>query len=438
MKTSAAVIAARLAAGHFARASTTSPITSFAYAPRFAACASIPGDRSMPVRTAPESASAAPTSPVPQPRSSTARDTRGERARADVERARTLDPGLQPVAVHLDHLRLDVRGDQLARRADRDHAALVDDQQARAKAFCFLHEVGGEDERLALGAQAPQALPDQVPCLRVEAGGRLVHEDDVRVVDQRARERETALHAARERVQLGVLAPLQARELHQARNTARDLRGRQAEIAPIDDEILGAGEVRIEVVELRHHARAAARLGRLRRHRVAEQPHGAAIGRSEPERDLQRGGLAGAVGTEGLLVASLPEAEPSLTLTVRPGALAALARGVDHALREVDVAGNARLATEVLFLARHLRWEAEEDLSRVFGDALAHRMVGDARRLAQGLAEAGCRVAGTLIDYAVEERRLAVRREEHDALARDNARLRDALERLEKRVERLS
>lgn len=145
-----------------------------------------------------------------------------------------------------------------------------------------------------------------------------------------------------------------------------------------------------------------------------------------------------AIAADGLLAASTPDAEPTLTLTVRPGAVAALARGVDHALREVDVAGNARLATEVLFLARHLRWEAEEDLSRVFGDALAHRMVGDARRLALGLAEAGRRVAGTLVDYAIEERRLAVRREEHDALARDNARLRDALERLEKRVERLS
>ena len=145
-----------------------------------------------------------------------------------------------------------------------------------------------------------------------------------------------------------------------------------------------------------------------------------------------------AITADGLFGPSAPDAEPSLTLTVRTGAVAALARGVDHALREVDVAGNARLATEVLFLARHLRWEAEEDLSRVFGDALAHRMVGDARRLVQGLAEGGRRVAGTLLDYAVEERRLAVRRDEHDALARDNARLRDALERLEKRLERLS
>lgn len=140
----------------------------------------------------------------------------------------------------------------------------------------------------------------------------------------------------------------------------------------------------------------------------------------------------------GTVQAAGPDGAASLVLAARPGVLAAAARGLEHALREVDVSGNARLATEVLFVARHLRWEAEEDLSRVVGDVLAHRLVGGARGLAAGLADAGRRVAGTLADHAFEERRLAVRREEHDALARDNARLRDALERLEKRIERLS
>ena len=145
-----------------------------------------------------------------------------------------------------------------------------------------------------------------------------------------------------------------------------------------------------------------------------------------------------AIDAGGLLQAAPPEAEPSLTLTVRPGVLAALARGTEHAMREIDVAGNARLAAEVLFLARHLRWDAEEDLARVVGDVLAHRMTSDARRLARGLGEAARRLTGALLEDAIEERRLIVRRAEHDAFARDNARLRDALDRLEKRLERLA
>lgn len=129
-----------------------------------------------------------------------------------------------------------------------------------------------------------------------------------------------------------------------------------------------------------------------------------------------------------------PGAQASLALTIGPGAVFALPRGADHVLREVEVSGNARLANEVLFLARHLRWDIEEDLARVLGDALAHRLVGDAGRFAAAVADSAGRVAGALMDYAVEERGLVTRRDEYQALAAANARLHEAIERLEKRI----
>ena len=145
-----------------------------------------------------------------------------------------------------------------------------------------------------------------------------------------------------------------------------------------------------------------------------------------------------AIAPGGTTLPPASDASPSLTLSMKPGALFALSRGVDHAMREVEVAGNAQLANEILFLARHLRWDLEEDLSRVFGDVAAHRMVDGGTRFAAAAADAGRRVAAAVLDYAIEERRLAVRRDEHEELARENARLRDAVERLEKRIERLS
>lgn len=143
------------------------------------------------------------------------------------------------------------------------------------------------------------------------------------------------------------------------------------------------------------------------------------------------------IASDGTLSRAATALVASLTLTVRPGAVAALTRGAEHAMREVDVSGNARLATEVLFLARHLRWDVEEDLSRVLGDALAHRVVREARGLSLAVSDAARRLADAAMEYAVEERDLVVRRDEHDTLARGNARLRDAIERLEKRIERL-
>ena len=130
-------------------------------------------------------------------------------------------------------------------------------------------------------------------------------------------------------------------------------------------------------------------------------------------------------------------AEPSLTMTLKPELLAALARGEEHALRAVDVQGNGRLAAEVLVLARHLRWDVEEDLSRFFGDVVAHRIAGAARAFAAWHVDAAQRLGGALVDYATDEKPLLVRRSELDALADPVARLRDAIARLDKRIETL-
>jgi len=128
---------------------------------------------------------------------------------------------------------------------------------------------------------------------------------------------------------------------------------------------------------------------------------------------------------------------PSLTLQIGPGALFALARGEEEFLRAVQMSGNARLAQEVASLARHLRWDVEEELSRLVGDVAAHRIAGAARDFAAWQVDAVRRIATSAADFLAEETRLLVRREEQVSHARSVAELRDALARLEKRIERL-
>lgn len=144
------------------------------------------------------------------------------------------------------------------------------------------------------------------------------------------------------------------------------------------------------------------------------------------------------IATDGRLGAALPAAEPSLTVTLRPAALGAALKGEDHLLRSIDVAGNAKLAAEVMFLARHLRWDIEEDLAKIVGDVAAHRLAGLARDAAAWHADAVQRIAGSVLEYAVEEKRMLVKRPALDAFCTTLARLRDGIERLEKRVERLA
>ncbi len=148
------------------------------------------------------------------------------------------------------------------------------------------------------GEQLLQPFPDHVPRLRVEARGRLVHEDQVRVVHQRAGERQAALHAARQFPDTRVLLVREVRELEQPRNAREHFRVRQPEVAAVHDEVLGHGEVRIEVVHLRHDADADARAPGVARHRLSDQHDLAGIGLGEAEATAQGRRLAGAVRAE--------------------------------------------------------------------------------------------------------------------------------------------
>jgi ubiquinone biosynthesis protein UbiJ len=144
------------------------------------------------------------------------------------------------------------------------------------------------------------------------------------------------------------------------------------------------------------------------------------------------------VTARGLLEPAPPGVQPSLVLSLGPATLAAVARGEEHFLRAAELEGDARFAAEVLHLVRHLRWDFEEDLARLVGDVAAHRMADLMRRAADASLDAGRRLGQGFMEYAVEEAGLLVPRAEYEQHAAALARLRDALERLEKRIERLA
>jgi len=131
------------------------------------------------------------------------------------------------------------------------------------------------------------------------------------------------------------------------------------------------------------------------------------------------------------------QADSSLVITLGPGAFAAALKGEEHLLRAIQVEGNARLASEVMFLFRHLRWDAEEELAKLFGDAAGHRLAGMARDAVAWHADAAQRIAQAMVEYATEERPLLVQRGELKESAALLAQLRDGLERLDKRLDRL-
>ena len=68
---------------------------------------------------------------------------------------------------------------------DPDHLARANDADAVGEVLGLVHVVGGEQDGLAQLAHATHDLPGVAPCRRVEAGRRLVEEQQLRVSDQR-------------------------------------------------------------------------------------------------------------------------------------------------------------------------------------------------------------------------------------------------------------
>lgn len=144
------------------------------------------------------------------------------------------------------------------------------------------------------------------------------------------------------------------------------------------------------------------------------------------------------ISAEGQLAEWSGEQGPEVRLQLAAADLPQLlAGGMESAMRHVRIEGNAELAEALGFVFRHLRWDAEEDLSRVFGDIAAHRLVDGGRQIATEGRRSLERAGGSIAEYLTEEAPVLVPRKALPAFAADVVTLRDAVARLEKRVARV-
>lgn len=124
--------------------------------------------------------------------------------------------------------------------------------------------------------------------------------------------------------------------------------------------------------------------------------------------------------------------------TVTPGVALRLLAADKNAWQNVQSSGDTELAREVLFVWQNLRWDIEEDLSRVFGDIVAHRMVqtgNDLRRWQQQTAD---NLARSLATYWTEEQPLLASRADVEQFNHAVDTLRDDVARIEQRIARLA
>ncbi|SFU63537.1 ubiquinone biosynthesis protein UbiJ [Polaromonas sp. YR568] len=98
--------------------------------------------------------------------------------------------------------------------------------------------------------------------------------------------------------------------------------------------------------------------------------------------------IALVVTPAGLVDRASPSAKPDLSLAVATESpLVALQSVLAGKPPPVKIEGDVQLAAELGWLAENLRWDAEEDLSRLIGDAPAHAVADVGRKLFEGLKQ---------------------------------------------------
>src|SRR4051794_2282954 len=147
------------------------------------------------------------------------------------DRVRRLHRYLLAVEAVADRRRQAVAVAEVLGRAAGDYLAARDDRHPVGETLRLVHVVGGEEDGLAEVAQTGDRIPGVAAGGGVEAGGRLVEEEQLGVADQGHADVETALLATREAARAGIGLAAQADQLDHLVD-----RPRRAVVAGIEPE----------------------------------------------------------------------------------------------------------------------------------------------------------------------------------------------------------
>jgi hypothetical protein len=182
--------------------------------------------------------------------------------------------------------------------ATGDDVPVVDHEDVVGEPIGLLEVLRGEQQGGAAVHQQVEHRPQLGPRPRVEAGGGLVEEEHLGSGHERGRQVEAPPHAAGV-ARHDAVAGVVERELDQQLAGA-GLGVTTPELVQLaqHDQVLGAGEQRVDGCVLGREADAPAHLGGLREHVEPRHRGRALVGLGEGGEDPDGGGLAGAVGPQ--------------------------------------------------------------------------------------------------------------------------------------------
>ncbi|WP_220636565.1 ubiquinone biosynthesis accessory factor UbiJ [Georgfuchsia toluolica] len=142
--------------------------------------------------------------------------------------------------------------------------------------------------------------------------------------------------------------------------------------------------------------------------------------------------LAFAIDGDGRLQTSTASADLDIVLPAGTPLLAL--QGGEAVMQAVQVNGPVDLADALRLILRHLRWDIEEDLSKVVGDIAAHRIVSALDDFTRWQRQAARNLAENIGEYLVEENPTLVKPAAAGVFADDVKRLCSDLAVIEARI----
>ncbi|MCW5297029.1 sterol-binding protein [Herbaspirillum lusitanum] len=140
---------------------------------------------------------------------------------------------------------------------------------------------------------------------------------------------------------------------------------------------------------------------------------------------------------DGFLKNADDNAVPAVTIHLKLSDLPLILANRERAVSYVRIEGDADFANAISQLSQSLRWDAEEDLGKVVGDIAATRIVSGARSMAAAAQTTQKQLAENVAEYFLEEQPMLIRPHVMNEFSSEVVKLRDDLERLSKRIEKL-
>lgn len=148
-----------------------------------------------------------------------------------------------------------------------------------------------------------------------------------------------------------------------------------------------------------------------------------------------------AVEAGGMVKPAAPGSEAAVSIFIAAADLPRLLQDRSKAISYVRIEGDADFANSLSQVMNELRWDAEEDLARVLpgslGEMAAVRLVDFARRGISAANKARNSMMENVAEYLLEESPTLVRQQDAQDFSAEVSALRDDVERLAKRIERL-